>query len=169
MRATRAGLAIIALALCVLCLALLSCEKEKRLQRGIAPIDFELKDINGATVRLQDYRGKVVLLEFWAIWCPPCKLFVPELNELHKKLAGTDAAILSIAVSSDKGPLMELVKAEGVAYPVLIDDKGVDGQYGVNSIPTIFILDKEGKIFKRHVGYAPGIGESFMEDIKKFK
>jgi peroxiredoxin len=125
-------------------------------ERRPAP-DFALKDENGATVRLSDYRGKVVLLNFWATWCGPCKIEIPWFVEFESKYKDQGFAV--IGVSMDEGgwddvkPYLRRVK---VNYRVVIGDEEVAQKYGsVEALPTSFLIDREGLIASVHVGLVP--------------
>jgi thiol-disulfide isomerase/thioredoxin len=127
--------------------------------------DFSLKDMSGKTVRLSDYKGKVVLLEFWATWCPPCRASVPGLEKLHK--AYKDKGLVLLAVSMDEGGWDEVqsyVKESGITYTVLKGTEDVATKYQVRSIPMMLVLNKEGKITKRYLGM--GSDEDLETDIK---
>ena len=131
---------------------------------GVAS-DFSLKDMSGKTVRLSDYKGKVVLLEFWATWCPPCRASVPGLEKLHK--AYKDKGLVLLAVSMDEGGWDEVqayVKESGITYTVLKGTEDVATKYQVRSIPMMLVLNKEGKITKRYLGM--GSDEDLETDIK---
>ncbi len=116
--------------------------------------DFELKDPDGRIVRLSDYRGKVVLLNFWATWCAPCRIEIPWFIEFERTLKDRGFAV--IGVSMDEGG-WEVVKPYlrqvGVNYRVVLGDERVATLYGgVESLPTSFLIDREGKIAAVHVG-----------------
>lgn len=155
-------------ALILICLAALAgCEKATPPPpEGAAP-DFALKDIDGNKVRLSDYKGKVVLLEFWATWCPPCKLAIPDLNDLHEKYTGEDFALLSISVDDSLDTLKSFVEEYEVKFPVLVNDEHVERLYGVINIPATFIIDREGKIESKHLGYVPGTAEMLSKEIEE--
>ncbi len=122
-------------------------------ERQPAP-DFELKDADGRTVRLSDYRGKVVLLNFWATWCGPCKLEIPWFVEFEKELKDQGFAVLGISLD-DGGwevvkPYLEDVR---VNYRVLMGNEEVALLYGgVEALPTSFLIDRQGRIASLHVG-----------------
>lgn len=115
--------------------------------------DFVLKDISGQTSSLSAYKSKVVLVCFWATWCPPCRSEMPALNKLYKDYR--DKGLVVIGVSTDRK--VEYVKdflgKKPVDFPVLMDsDSKVSKQFGVFSMPTSFLLDKNGIIIKRFLG-----------------
>ena len=127
--------------------------------------DFSLQDLGGKNVKLSDYKGKVVLLDFWATWCPPCRASIPGLEKIHK--AYKDRGLVILAVSLDEGGWDEVksfIADSGITYTVLKGTDDVSEQYQVRSIPMILILDKEGRITKRYLGF--GNEEDLEKDIK---
>jgi thiol-disulfide isomerase/thioredoxin len=148
-----------------LAFALLTGCVDKSDQPPAGTADFTLQDVNGKSVKLSDFKGKVVLLEFWASWCPPCRASVPGLERLHK--AFKDKGLAVLAVSMDSGD-WDVVKAfisdYGISYTVLKGTDEVAAQYSVRTIPTLLILNKEGKITKRYLGF--GSEEELERDIK---
>ena len=114
-------------------------------------IDFALKDLQGRTVKLSDQKGKVVFLNFWATWCPPCREEMPSIERLHDRVNGKDFIIL--AVSLDQSDIRSFVQKGNYTFKILLDPKGDIGrQYGVTGIPTTFIIDKNGIIKQKAVG-----------------
>ena len=116
--------------------------------------DFSLKDSDGRAVRLSDYRGKVVLLNFWATWCGPCKVEIPWFIEFEQKYKDRGFAVLGVAMD-DEGwsAVRPYITERKMNYRILLGDDTVAQQYGgVDSLPTTFLLDREGKIIGRHVG-----------------
>lgn len=160
-------------AMLVLSFVLLSCQSKG--PAGPADIgqkapDFTLEDLKGTKTGLKDFTNKVVVLEFWATWCPPCKTSVPELNELSSTFIDKDFALLAISV--DEGgnvskTLSEFAEKYGIQYKILISDKLTSRLYGVTSIPVIYLLNKEHTIVKKYTGYAPKMSEEIAEEIKK--
>ena len=122
--------------------------------RGTVAPDFTLVTLDGKNVRLTDYRGQVVFLNFWATWCPPCRREMPSMEKLHKLMKGYDFVIL--AVNIDKKTtyhVQSFIKKEGYSFPVLHDvTKEVASNYAVGSIPTTLIIDKNGVIASRLIG-----------------
>ncbi len=114
----------------------------------IAP-DFTLKDLNGKDVKLSDYRGKVVILNFWAVWCKYCKEEMPDLNELNKELEkDNEAVILTVDVQESQDIVKDYLSTNNIDLKVLMDQDGsVTQTYGVTGFPTTFIINKDGTLY----------------------
>ncbi len=122
-------------------------------QKIIAP-DFELKTLEGETVKLSDYRGKVIFLNFWASWCPPCVQEMPDFNSANQKLLEEgNAVILAVNVQEEPQIVREFVKDNDLTLPVLLDEEGkVSYIYNVRSIPTTYIVNPDGTIYNVILG-----------------
>jgi len=116
---------------------------------------FELKNLDGKIVKLSDFAGKVIILDFWATWCGPCKKGIPEFVELHKQYSKQGVTILGIALD-DYDAVKKFYKEYKMNYPVLIGSNDVARLYGgIRGIPTAFVIGKDGSILQRYVGYQP--------------
>ena len=122
-------------------------------QRKSAP-EFNLKDADGKSARLSDYRGKVVLLNFWATWCGPCKVEIPWFIEFERKHKDQGFAVVGISMDEDGWQSVKpFISEAGINYRVLMGDEAISGLYGgVDSLPTTFILDRDGRIAATHLG-----------------
>jgi peroxiredoxin len=111
---------------------------------------FSLKDLKGRTVDLAEYKGKVVLLDFWATWCAPCVASMPKLQKLHRQLEPKGFAVVGIAID-EKGAevVAPLVARKKVTYPILLGDEAAWTAYGVKSLPALFLIDRQGQIVKQ--------------------
>lgn len=120
--------------------------------RKAAP-GFTLADAKGASVRLSDYKGKVVLLDFWATWCGGCKVEIPWYVEFENKYKGSGLAVIGVSMDEDGWksvkPFLEKTKLN---YPVVIGNEGLAKLYGVDAMPMTLLIDQEGKIAASHVG-----------------
>ncbi len=122
--------------------------------RGTQAPDFELTSIDGKKVKLSDYRGKAVVLNFWATWCPPCKIEMPWFVDLQKQYGKDGLVVLGIAMDdSDPQKIAEFAGEMGVNYPVLLGTDKVSLAYGdVEYLPTTFYLDRQGRIVSKAAG-----------------
>ena len=134
--------------------------------KGMQAPDFSLPTVDGKNVKLSDYRGKAVLLNFWATWCGPCKLEIPWFLELQKQYASQGFVV--VGVSMDDNPQKDVppfAKEMKIDYPILAGTEAVADQYGgVEGLPISFYIDKNGKIVKKIMGLA---SHSEVEDAIK--
>lgn len=154
----------------ILFLFLYGCEKEVEALQA-AP-DFTLRDLNGDNVSLKKYRGKIVLLDFWATWCPPCRLSIPELVELQKKYKDQGVVVLGISMDDPEmfpnTYILAFKEAFKMNYTILRADQKVAMDYfsAANmAIPTLFVINREGKLTDKIVGYAPGAVENSLKRV----
>ncbi len=119
--------------------------------------NFTLKSTDGKDVSLADYRGKVVLVDFWATWCPPCRKGIPDLVELQKQY-GDKFVVIGITLDREKTlkDVVPFVESYKINYPVVYGTDEVINHFGgVEAIPTAFMLDQNGKVVSKHVGLQP--------------
>jgi peroxiredoxin len=121
--------------------------------RKSAP-DFALKDANGKVVHLADYKGKVVLLDFWATWCGPCKIEIPWFQEFQRKYKDRGFEVLGVSMDDDGWKsVMPFVQEKKINYRIVMgDDKTGDQFGGLEALPTTFVIDRNGRIASVHVG-----------------
>ncbi len=119
--------------------------------------DFALKTLEGKTVKLSDYKGKIIIIDFWATWCPPCRKGIPDLIELQKAYS-KDLVVVGISLDQERTlkDLKPFIENYGINYPVVLGNEKVVKDYGgINAIPTSFIVDQKGFIIDSHVGLVP--------------
>ena len=154
----------------ILFIFLYGCEKEVE-PLPTAP-DFTLRGLNGDSVSLNRYREKIVLLDFWATWCPPCRLSIPELVELQKKYRDQGVVVLGISMDHPEmfpdTYILEFKEAFKMNYTILRADQKVAMDYfGTENmaIPTLFVVNREGRLADKIVGYVPGAVENSLKRV----
>uniref|UniRef100_C6E5H2 Alkyl hydroperoxide reductase/ Thiol specific antioxidant/ Mal allergen n=1 Tax=Geobacter sp. (strain M21) TaxID=443144 RepID=C6E5H2_GEOSM len=129
-------------------------KKEVPAQEGVAAPDFTLSDLSGKQVQLSSLKGKVVLVNFWATWCPPCREEIPSMVKLNQIMQGKNFQMLAISI--DEGgeqAVQEFFRQNGVTLPALLDTDGsVSRRYGTTGVPETFIVDGKGTIRKKVIG-----------------
>lgn len=129
--------------------------------------NFELPDLEGSQVSLSDYKGKVIIIDFWATWCAPCRKAIPELIELKNEYADKGVEIIGISLDTDtKDNVDPFVEKMEINYPVVYGNTRITQSFGgIQSIPTSFVIDKQGRIFSRYTGYVNK--QVYENDINK--
>lgn len=122
--------------------------------KGQSAPEFVLKDLNGKTVKLSDYKGKAVILNFWATWCPPCKTEIPWFEDLAEKYRGQGLEVIGVAMDdSSEEDIAKFAKDMKMNYTVLFGKEEIADSYGgVQGLPTTFYIDRNGKITERVLG-----------------
>ncbi|MGB5260085.1 MAG: TlpA disulfide reductase family protein [Gammaproteobacteria bacterium] len=129
--------------------------------------DFTLKSHMGQNLKLSEHRGEVVLINFWASWCGPCRQEMPLLSELHNKYKALGFTVLGVNVEQDSSEAKKLLKQMPVTFPVLFDnDSVVSKQYDVVAMPSTVLVDRNGKMRFLHKGYKPGEEEIYLEMVR---
>lgn len=119
---------------------------------SLAP-DFELSNLSGQKLRLSEQRGKIILINFWATWCGPCRHEIPDFNDVYSRYRDRGVEFLGIAVDeSPETVLPEFLQDNPISYPILLGSPDLTFRYGVRGLPTTFIIDRAGRITKRTIG-----------------
>ncbi|MBI5474677.1 MAG: TlpA family protein disulfide reductase [Ignavibacteriae bacterium] len=128
--------------------------------------NFKLKTHEGKTVELAKLKGKLVVVNFWATWCPPCRREIPGFLDVYKQYKTKGLEIVGVALDQDGWSVVKpYVDQAKMNYPVVIGDFNLANAYGgVESIPTTFVIDKRGNIIQRHIGY---MSKSDFENVVK--
>lgn len=134
---------------------------------GKKAADFDLKTLEGKSIKLSDYKDKIVLIDFWATWCAPCRKGIPDLVELQKEYKDKLVVIgISLDQQNTIKQLKPFIKDYGINYPVVLGTEKVVIDYGnIQSIPTSFIIDQKGNIVNKHVGLVPK--SEYVKEINK--
>jgi peroxiredoxin len=158
-RATRALVALALLALAGLAWASASV--------GTAAPDFTLRSLAGPNLRLQEQRGQVVWVNFWATWCAPCRKEMPHLNRIADKYRSAGLVMLGVNIDDDVRNAADVATKLGVKFPVLLDtDKKVSRLYDLNSMPSTLVIDRSGRVRYLHRGYQDGYETEYDKQIR---
>jgi len=118
----------------------------------VAP-DFTLKDLQGSQVTIKDFRGKVIFLNFWATWCPPCRREMPSMERLYKQLKDRGLVILAVDMQESEKLVKAFMSDFSLSFPALLDRNGdISFLYGIRGLPSTYIIDREGQIVGKAVG-----------------
>ena len=129
--------------------------------------DFTLKSVAGANLRLQEQRGQVVLVNFWATWCGPCRQEMPHLNRIYDKYRSSGFVLLGVNIDDDPRAATDLAAKLGVKFPVLLDtDKKVSRVYDMSAMPATLLIDRDGRVRHIHRGYRDGVEKSYEEQVR---
>lgn len=144
------------------------------LKKGTLAPDFSLPDLNGKMVRLSDYKGKAILLNIWATWCPPCVQEMPSMEKLHQELKNENFAIVAVSIDSS-GPqvVSPFMKNHNLSFLTLLDTKGiVKNLYHTTGVPESLIIDKSGNIVEKIIGprdWATPEAIKYFRDLSKIQ
>lgn len=129
--------------------------------------DFTLKSHRGENIRLGELSGDIVLLNFWASWCGPCRKEMPELDKLHKKYKNLGFTVLGINVEKESSAAKRMLAKSPVSFPILYDSENVASKlYDIKAMPTTIIIDKDGNARFFHLAYESGYEKKYEEQIK---
>lgn len=129
--------------------------------------DFTLRTMDGPNLRLGEQRGQVVMLNFWATWCGPCKQEMPHLNRLYDKYRDAGFVLLGVNVDDDPKNAAAAAKQLGIRFPVLLDQaKAVSRMYDLNAMPTTVVIDRDGRVRHVHQGYRNGVEAQYDSQIR---
>jgi len=122
-------------------------------QKGQPAPDFTLTTLDGNQAALSDYAGQVVVVNFWATWCPPCKAEMPDIHDYYQANQDKGLTVLAVNAQEDKATVSRFIESTGFTFPVLLDSRGdVEQQYQVRSFPSTFVIDRDGRVVYIHVG-----------------
>lgn len=134
---------------------------------GRAAPDFALKSSTGENLRLSEFRGDVVMINFWATWCGPCRQEMPLLDELYNRYERVGFNLLGVNIDDDSRRAMQMIEELGVNFPVLFDArKEVSKLYEVDAMPVTVLVDREGNVRYVHHGYKPGYEDKYLDQVR---
>jgi len=149
-------------------LAVLACNTSPGPHRGDLAPDFFLPALDGRVQKLSNYRGRVVLVNLWATWCPPCIEEMPLLNEIVRRYEQRGLVVIGIAADEERELVERFVQEHPLQFEVLLDPQGAVGtEYGITGYPETFLIDREGRLVAKIVGPLPSLGDQPTPDLLK--
>jgi len=156
------------LALIVLALVAATPPAQAAATPQAAAPDFTLRSADGGNLRLQEQRGQVVLVNFWASWCGPCRQEMPHLSRLYDKYRASGFTLLGVNIDDDPRQASQAAARLGLKFPVLLDaDKAVSRLYDLGSMPATVLIDRDGRVRYLHRGYREGMEEAYERQIRE--
>lgn len=140
------------------------------IKKGEPAPDFRLPDLNGESVTLSQFKGKVVFLNFWATWCPPCIEELPSIQRLSESMQGTDFVVLTVNIDqAPESQIREFTKSKNLSFMVLLDPKSEvsAGKYGITGVPETFLIDRNGIVLERYIGPRNWTESAFIDFLNK--
>ena len=136
-------------------------------QLASAAPDFTLKSVGGPNLRLQEQRGQVVMINFWATWCGPCRQEMPHLNRIYDKYRSAGFVLLGVNIDDDPRAAADLAAKLGLRFPVLLDtEKKVSRVYDMSAMPATLLIDRDGRVRHIHRGYRDGVEQTYEEQVR---
>jgi len=125
--------------------------------------DIVLTSLDGQTQTVSDFKGAVTVLNFWATWCGPCRMELPELEKVYNELGGKGFVVLAINTEGGRAPVKQFMEKMGLSLPVFLVDGQTQAQLGINSVPFTILLDRQGRVIRAYPGYS----KASMADLKE--
>jgi peroxiredoxin len=134
---------------------------------GVAAPDFASKSDSGRNVRLSELRGRVVLINFWASWCSPCRQELPLLNKIYAQYRAAGFVLLAVNVDDNRKDAEAMLKRLNLGFPTLFDgNKNVAKLYGVDTMPATLVIDRDGRVRYVHRGYYSGYEQKYEQQVR---
>ncbi|GMR20827.1 MAG: TlpA disulfide reductase family protein [Gammaproteobacteria bacterium] len=138
------------------------------MSRGTIAPNFTLKSASGENLRLSEYRGQVVMLNFWATWCGPCRQEMPILNDMYKRYKNKGFVLLGVNIDDDQIKAKAMLDNLKITFPVVFDHKkSVSKTYKVDAMPNSIMIDRDGKVQYIHRGYLPGYEKKYRKQVRE--
>lgn len=151
-----------------LALAAVALQAQANIKPASAAPDFALRTLAGPNLRLQEQRGKVVMINFWATWCGPCRQEMPHLSRLYDKYRAAGFVLLGVNVDDDSKRAGEMAQRLALPFPVLFDtEKAVSRLYDLGTMPSSVLIDRDGRVRYVHAGYQAGFEDLYEKQIRE--
>ena len=159
--------AVIRAAAVVVLLLVMATPAAAILQKGQPAPPLSVKSTSGQPITLANYRGRVLLLDFFATWCLPCRDIVVHLNQLKGRHGAQGLEILGLHVEEEGPALKQFISERKVSYPVAVASEDLQTEYGLRSVPTIYLIDKKGIVAEKYMGYSDAVRDSIDSAVKR--
>lgn len=136
-------------------------------QKGQPAPALKVTTTTGQQVTLANYRGRVLILDFFASWCQPCRVSIPHLVELNRRYGAQGLQILGLSLDENSEDVKEFIAEKRINYPVALTDSDLQSDYGIRSVPTLYLVNKKGVIAEKFLGYSEETGKALEAAIKK--
>jgi peroxiredoxin len=135
---------------------------------GVAAPDFALAGLTGPNLRLSEYRGEVVMLNFWATWCGPCRQEMPLLEEIYSRYRDAGFTVIGVNLDGEPDSARRMASDLGISFPLLFDeDKAVSRLYDIRAMPVTLLIDRDGNVRFAHQGYRAGYEERYLAQVRQ--
>lgn len=149
------------------CVTALSMSTASAAKVGDLAPNFTLKSATGTNLRLSEFRGEVVMINFWATWCGPCRQEMPLLQELYSRYRDVGFELLGVSIDGNSAKAKNMAKRLKINYPILFDlEKNVSELYDVDAMPTTVMVDRDGRVRHIYRGYLPGHEDKYRANIR---
>lgn len=158
---------IVGFILLCLFLTITGCErKERKAIIGAPAPQFTLTNLNGQKVSLSDYSGKVILLDFWATWCPPCKESIPHLETLYRRYKDKGFVVIGISFDEDIETVKRFKDKYNMTYPILMGEEWIKNDYGITGVPEMFMLGRDSILKSHRLGFNESLAALMDQEIR---
>ena len=167
MRSERILQACLVISLAILSVIVADTIRERIVNVGDRAPDFEIRSDTGRTISLDNYKGRVLVLNFWATWCPPCIEEMPSLNAMSKELERSGVVVLGVSVDRNEAVYKDFLARAGLAFETARDPEGqVSSEYGTYRFPETYVIDKEGRVRQKHISNKNWLDPQIIGEIK---
>jgi cytochrome c biogenesis protein CcmG/thiol:disulfide interchange protein DsbE len=167
MKSDRILQAALALMMALFCVALYTSLHETIVNAGDKAPDFSIRTDTGKTVTARDYGGKLLLLNFWATWCPPCIEEIPGLNEMSRQLGPKGLVILGVSVDKDEAVYRKFLQTSPLAYLTARDpEQNINQSYGTIQYPESYLIDRNGKVVEKYISVQPWASPQMLQHVQ---
>lgn len=140
-------------------------ERERAVIGSSAP-DFTFSDLNGQKMSLSDHKGKVILLDFWATWCPPCRDSIPHLETLYQKYKERGFVVIGVSFDESVDRVKNFRDAYNMSYPILMAEDWIKNDYGITGVPEMFVIDRNGILKSHRLGFNESLAAILDEEVR---